>query len=208
MVRSGTLSADARRAVTVEAVLDLAGEKIPSDITTSEIASHMKLTQGALFRHFPSKNAIWEAVMDWVADHLIGRIDQAAADGGALSIARLEAVFMAHVGFVVERPGVPRLMFGELQRTEDTVAKRIARTLIKQYAARLASIIEEGKSSGELRAELDTRAATTLFIGTIQGLVMQSMLTGSLGRIRREAPGVFEIYRCGLIRTDTTRSNK
>lgn len=51
------LPADERRAVTVEAVIELAAEQNPNDITTSAIAKRIGLTQGALFRHFPSKDA-------------------------------------------------------------------------------------------------------------------------------------------------------
>jgi TetR/AcrR family transcriptional regulator len=72
------LPADERRAVTVEAVIALAGSQNPSDITTAAIAKHMNLTQGALFRHFPSKDSIWQSVMEWVADRLLARIDSAA----------------------------------------------------------------------------------------------------------------------------------
>ena len=65
------LPADERRAVTVEAVVQLAGSQNPSEITTAAIAKHMNVTQGALFRHFPSKEAIWQAVMEWVAQRLL-----------------------------------------------------------------------------------------------------------------------------------------
>jgi TetR/AcrR family transcriptional regulator len=65
------LPADERRAVTVEAVVELAGSVNPSEITTAAIAKHMNLTQGALFRHFPTKDAIWQAVMEWVAERLL-----------------------------------------------------------------------------------------------------------------------------------------
>lgn len=203
--RQGNLSAEERRAVTVEAVIELAGEQIPSDITTAAIASHMKLTQGALFRHFASKAQIWEAVMDWVADRLLSRLDRASADNHS-AMARLEAIFKAHLEFVAEHPGVPRLMFGELQRPEDTAGKQVARRLIQRYASRLTTIIEQGRSSGELHAQVDPKAAATLFIGTIQGLVMQSMLSGNLRRLSQDAPGVFEIYRRGIIRPTTRRN--
>ncbi len=61
------LPAEERRAITVETVVELAAEQNPNDITTAAIAKRMGLTQGALFRHFPSKNAIMSAVMEWVA---------------------------------------------------------------------------------------------------------------------------------------------
>ena len=66
--RSKHLPADERRAATVEAVVDLAAEQNPSDITTTAIAQRMGLTQGALFRHFQSKDAILEPVPKGLSD--------------------------------------------------------------------------------------------------------------------------------------------
>ncbi|MBA2077943.1 MAG: TetR family transcriptional regulator [Rhodanobacter sp. 68-29] len=191
------LPADERRAVIVEAVVGLAAEQNPGDITTTAIAQRMGLTQGALFRHFPTKEAILEAVMSWVGDHLLARVD-AAAEGVASPVAALEAVFMAHVDFVTEHPGVPRMLFGELQRQGETLPKRIVQTLIRRYGERLHRLLEAGKAQGELDAGLNADAAVVLFIGTIQGLVMQSLLAGDVARIRRDAPGVFAIYRRGI----------
>lgn len=191
------LPADERRAVTVEAVVELAGSVNPSEITTAAIAKHMKVTQGALFRHFPSKDAIWRSVMEWVAERLLARIDRAAS-GIESPLDAMQAMFMSHVEFIAEHPGVPRMMFGELQRAAASPAKRMAQTLIQRYGERLHALIERGKESGEIAAEVNNQAAATLFIGTIQGLVMQSMLSGDIERIRSDAPGVYAIYQRGI----------
>lgn len=188
------LPADERRAVTVEAVIALAAEHNPGDITTAAIARKMGLTQGALFRHFPTKDAIWEAVMDWVAARLLARVDHAIAAHDA-PLASLEAVFLTHVDFVAEHPGVPRMLFGELQRAEDTAAKRAARSLLAAYAKRVRQLIVRGQERAELSRDVESGAAATLFIGTIQGLVMQALLSGKPGQIRAQAPGVFALYR-------------
>lgn len=190
------LPANERRAVTVQAVLDLAGSNNPSEITTAAIAKHMKLTQGALFRHFPSKDALWQAVMEWVAERLLNRVDR-AAEGIESPLAAMEAMFMSHMEFVAEHPGVPRMLFGELQRP-DSAAKRMVRTLLQHYGERLTKLIEKGKVCGELSPLLDTEAAALLFIGTIQGLIMQSLLASDIERTRRDAPRVFAIYRRGI----------
>jgi len=105
---------------------------------------------------------------------------------------------MTHIDFVSDHPGVPRMLFGELQRPGETLPKRMAQTLIRHYGERLRCLLEAGKAQGELRAGLDLDAAATLFIGTIQGLVMQSMLAGDVARIRSDAPGVFAIYLRGI----------
>jgi TetR/AcrR family transcriptional regulator len=194
---SKRLSADERRVVTVEAVVELAGSQNPSEITTALIAKHMHLTQGALFRHFQSKDAIWQAVMEWVAERLLARIDH-AADGIESPLAAMQAMFMSHIEFVAKHPGVPRMMFGELQRAESTPAKRMVQTLIQRYGERLHRLIEKGKLCGELSVMLDADAAATLFIGSIQGLVMQSLLAGDVERMRHDAPRVFAIYQRGI----------
>ncbi|SNT71091.1 TetR/AcrR family transcriptional regulator [Psychrobacter sp. LV10R520-6] len=194
---SKNLPADKRRAVTIESVVELAGTQNPSKITTAAIAKHMNLTQGALFRHFPNKEAIWQAVMEWVAERLLARIDK-STEGIESPLLAMKAMFMSHIEFVVEHPGVPRMIFGELQRAESTPAKCMVQTLIQRYGERLHHLIDKGKTSGELSSSLDSEAAATLFIGTIQGLVMQSMLVGDVRRMQRDAPRVFAIYMRGI----------
>jgi AcrR family transcriptional regulator len=191
------LPADERRAVIIESVIALAGSQPPGTITTAAIAGHMRLTQGALFRHFASKDAILQAVMEWVAERLLSRVDKAIADAASPVVA-LEAVFMAHVSFVSEHAGVPRLMFSELQGAPQSARKRLVQTLLRGYGERLHRLLEAGKAQGELDAALDTAAAANLFIGTIQGLVMQSLLLGDAGLVRQRAPGVFAIYLRGI----------
>jgi len=197
--RSQYLPAEERRAATVQAVVDLAAEQNPAEITTTAIADRMGLTQGALFRHFSTKEAIVEATMSWIGERLLLRVDK-AAEGAASSVAALEAMFMTHIDFVARHPGVPRMLFGELQRGGETLPKRMVQTLIRQYEQRLRRVMEAGKAAGELDAGLDADAAAVLFIGTIQGLVMQSLLAGKGNRIRREAPAVFAIYLRGIVK--------
>ncbi len=195
--RSRHLPADKRRAVTVESVVELAASRDPHEITTADIAKHMHVTQGALFRHFPNKEAIWQSVMEWVAERLLARIDR-SVEGIDSALEAMQAMFMAHIEFVAKHPGVPRMMFGELQRAESTAAKCIVQSLIQRYRERLQRLIENGKASGELTSSLDSEAAAILFIGMIQGLVMQSLLVGDVEHMRRDAPRVFAIYRRGI----------
>ena len=188
------LPAEERRNLTVETVIELAAEQNPSDITTAAIAHRMGLTQGALFRHFPSKDAILQAVMAWVSERLLARVEEAAA-GAASPTAALEAVFMAHVEFVAHHPGVPRMLFGELQRAGESAPKLLVRTLLRRYGERLRQIIDTGKEEGTLDKTVETEAAVLLFIGSIQGLVMQSLLAGQIENLRRDAHRVFSLYR-------------
>lgn len=194
------LPADERRALTIETVVALAAESNPSEITTTAIAERMHLTQGALFRHFASKDAIWEAVIGWASDRLLSGTDRAVQAAGS-PLAALEAVFIAHIEFVAKHPGVPRMMFGELQRAQGSAAKRVAQEMMRRYGKRVQSLVEQGQAQGEIAAQIDAASAATLFIGLVQGLVIQAMLGGNLKGARSAAPGAFAIYRRGIEQT-------
>lgn len=194
------LPAAERRASTVQAVLDLAAAGNPAGITTGAIAERMHITQGALFRHFATKEAIWQAVMEWVVERILARVDDAAQSSHS-PLAALEAVFHAHIDFVVKHPGVPRILFGELQRAEDSPAKRAVRTLLYRYNRRLQTLVEQGQSQGELAPGVDIAAVAALFVGMIQGLVLQSLLAGKEHSMRKKAAEVFAVYLRGIRRT-------
>jgi hypothetical protein len=100
----------------------------------------------------------------------------------------------------MEHPGVPRILFGELQRSDDSPAKRAVRMLLRHYNERLQTLIEQGRAQGEFAPEGDTTAAAALFIGMIQGLVIQSLLDGKSGSVRANAAEVFAIYLRGIRR--------
>ncbi|TKB28542.1 TetR family transcriptional regulator [Desulfopila sp. IMCC35006] len=193
------LPAEERRAMIVEAVLALAAEQNPNGITTAAMAKRMGLTQGALFRHFPNKAAILQAVMDWVTERLLAKLDEAIQEA-ASPLAALRAMFMTHMDFVAKHPGVPRLLFGELQSADLTPSKEVVQTFIRGYRERLHRLIEKGKADKDFAPNLDTEAAAILFIGTIQGLVMQSLLAGDVDRILHDAPRVFALYHRGIRR--------
>lgn len=198
--RMNHLPAEERRAVIVQTVIELAAEQNPNGITTAAIANRMGLSQGALFRHFSNKAAVLEAVMGWVAERLLARLER-ATEGATSPLAALEAMFLAHAEFVVRHPGVPPLLFGELQNADKTASKAMVQSLVERYGERVRGLIERGKAIAELDPDLDTEAAAILFIGTLQGLVMQSLLASDVGRIRDDAPRVFAIYRRGIRRT-------
>ncbi|MGC3872521.1 TetR/AcrR family transcriptional regulator [Halomonas sp. GXIMD04776] len=197
MSRTRHLPSQERKELTVRAVVELCGEQDPARITTASIAERMKVTQGALFRHFTGKEEIWQSVMAWIAEQVMQRLEKAVARAET-PLAILEAMFMAHIGFITEHPGVPRLMLGQLQHAEPTSATRLVRSMLARYRERLAAILSKGKASGELRADLDVEAAATQFIGTVQGLVVQSLIDGDVTRIAEQAPGAFLLYQRGI----------
>lgn len=186
-----------RKVETVEAVIKLCGVQNPSTLTTTDIANGVNLSQGALFKHFPNKGKLWEAVARWVASQMMEKVFK-TSDEYKSPMKGLEAMFLAHMRFVSDKPGVPKLMLGELQKPERTGARLIIEHVLDSYRKQVKRLLEEGIRRDEVRADLDIEAAATLYLGSIQGLVIQSLLAGDMSNTKEAAARVFLIYKKGI----------
>jgi TetR/AcrR family transcriptional regulator len=191
------LPTEERQAEIVAAALNLARDISPVSITTGDIANAIGVTQGAVFKHFPTKDAIWVAAMKWVRERLLAELDSAAR-AETSAVLSLEAVFHAHMAFAIAHPGAPRVIFHELQHPADSPAKQEVRALLQAYRQLLLVHFKGGMKSGELPTGLDPESAATLFVGIVQGLVMQSMLTGKPAAMKAQGDGAFRIYLRGI----------
>jgi TetR/AcrR family transcriptional regulator len=189
---------ETRQASLIAAALALAAERSPADVTTAQLAAAIGVTQGAVFRHFDSKEAIWLAVLDDASERLLARLHAAAAPHGANGLHALEAVFQAHVDFASEHPGLPRLVFQELQRPQETTLKANVRQLMQAYRLLLVGLLKRGQAEGVIAPDTDPLAATVVLMGSVQGLVMQALVSGDVAGMRAQAPRVFQLLRVGL----------
>jgi TetR/AcrR family transcriptional regulator len=107
-------------------------------------------------------------------------------------------MFLAHTGFVAEHPGVPRLLFGELQRAGSTAPKRVAARCCAQYAERLRRQLEQGREQREFDPASTWPPPPRSSSAAIQGLVMQALIAGDVQRIRATRRACFAIYLRGI----------
>jgi len=182
-----------RQTETVEAVVHLCAEQDPSTLTTARIASEVGLSQGALFKHFPNKNSLWESVAKWVSGQLTERVFS-VADQHEQADKALEAMFLAHIGFIARHPGIPRLMLGELQKPGSGPAKRIVRQALANYRKKVIALLERGIAQQCITSTIDTEAAAVLYLGAIQGLVVQGMIGGDIRSMEQAAPRIFRLF--------------
>ena len=190
-------STESRQAEIIATMVRLSAERSAADITTTDIAKAMNVTQGALFRHFASKEAIRLAVVEWIEAQLMFEL-LAAKERAPDALTALKAMFMAHVGFAKAHPGAPRLIFGELQQPAASPVKQRVQLIMQRYRQALAQTLAAAIEARLIRADVDCPAAAALFLGAIQGLVIQSMLSGSTEQMEQQAVGVLELYLAAL----------
>jgi len=190
-------STESRQAEIIATVVALAAKQNPADVTTTDIAKAMNVTQGALFRHFPTKEAMRLAVIEWIETQLMAKCGDAQALAPDV-LSGLEAIFLAHVKFIREFPGVPRLVFAELQQPDSSPVRQGVQKIMRRYRQMLAETLGKAKAAQLIRDDVDIQAAAALFLGAIQGLVMQSMLGGVSPDAEEPVIGVLHIYLAGL----------
>ena len=188
---------ESRQAEIIATMLALAAEINPADISTTDIARAMNVTQGALFRHFPTKEAIRLAVAEWVEAHLMARLG-AARQAAPDALRGLEAMFLAHMQFIRELPGVPRFVFAELQQPGDSPVRQRVHRITQRHRQAVAEALESARAMQLIRQDLDCQAAAALFLGAIQGLVIQAMLGAAPAEVDAQGRGVLHLYLSGL----------
>lgn len=192
------LRTEDRQAELVQAALQLAAQRSPAEVTTADLAQAVGITQGGVFKHFESKEAVWLAVIGWTHQTLGERLTQAAQSSPGDPLQALRAMFMAHIDFVCQYPGVPRLIFQELQHTRPTPLKDRVQLLMSEYRQLLLRLLGQAQQAGLLAPRTDRKAAAVLFIGAVQGLVMQSLMMGHMQGIKPQAATVFKLYEAAL----------
>jgi TetR/AcrR family transcriptional regulator len=191
------LSADLRRAETVATVIELAASHDPAVMTTGQIASGHGRVAGRAVPPFSGQAGDLDRRARMDLRRTEPPLRRPCRRGPPL--ARLEAMLAAHVDFVIERPGVPRILFGELQRAGDTPTKAIARQLMAGYRARVAQRTSRcARCRRRSREATDVEAATVLFLAMVQGMVMQGLAIDDFSAMPVLARRLFGLFRRSL----------
>ena len=191
------LSSEERQSEIIRVAVELAADKGVDSVTTQDMADAMHLTQGAIFRHFAKKDDIWIAVIEWVRERLMKMLDKAAAEATD-PLNAVERMFFAHIRFISKHPAIPRLMFSELLHKKSSKLRQLIQGIIAGYEAKISGLLEEAKSQSLVPADLDSQSASVLYIGMIQGLVMQSSVFGGKHALQQQAEKTFPIFLHGI----------
>ncbi len=191
------MSSEDRQSEIIRVAVELAAEKDVGSVTTQDMAGAMQLTQGAVFRPLCNKDGIWLAVMGWIRERLMAVLGKAASEASD-PLDAIQRMFLAHVAFVSKHPAIPRILFSELQHKKDGKMRHLIQELVAGYEARIAGLLEDAKKQSLVDENLDSRSAAVLYIGMIQGLVMQVSIFGGKRSLLHEAEKTFPIFLHGI----------
>ncbi|ADC72804.1 transcriptional regulator, TetR family [Thioalkalivibrio sp. K90mix] len=169
-------SGEERREEIVQALLDLTAEHGARDVSTQAIADRVGIAQPTIFRHFPTRDAIFRAALDSIGRKLLDVLTPILSGRGSADV-RLRKLLTRQLRFISRRKGLPRLIFSERLHQEDPALKAVVRDIIDRYTSRLEELLREGVTQGSFRGDLEPAETARLIVAMIQGLVMRWSLS-------------------------------
>jgi len=157
---SGTV----RRKQIKRATLEIISEEGMKKLSTKNLADHVHLSEGAIFRHFHSKNEIILSIIDDVKSDLLKPL-QEIADKPVSPDKRLEEFMCFHVSYLKQNSGVTILLFTEAAyQNNDMLKKQLNELfgLIKQY---FGKIVHDGIATGLWDSDISVDTISFLYIG-------------------------------------------
>ena len=197
MAARGRKSAGERRREIVAAALDLAAELGPDRVSATRLARAVGLSQPAIFRHFPSMAALWQAV----GEEIVGEMGPPPPElEGAPPEARLAALVSRQLAHVAARPAITAILFSsELHAGNEALRAHFER-MIRGRLSGFAALIEEAAEAGRLCPGMAPEDAAALILAAIQGLAMRWSLQRRGFDLRAEGErivlGLIESWRC------------
>ena len=159
--------AESRRREIADAALKVVAEQGLGRFTALAIAHELGLSDAALFRHFPTKEAIVMAAVDRVGEILF----QGFPPKGSDPIERLGRFFERRVSIIRENPGVARLVTSE-ELVHAAPPQGAARVM--EFRRRSVGFVQaclaEARAERLLAEGIDPEEAAVLVLGAVLAL--------------------------------------
>lgn len=199
--------ASTRKSEILRAAVRLASAVGPDRLTTASIAEEVGITQPAVFRHFPSKQALWEAIVGHIAAEMGLRWDESLRLE-APALLRLRRLVDAQLRLINSTPAIPAILFSRELHAGNPALRQSLFGLMRRFHGLLAGLLTEARQSGELRDGLAPEDVALLVLALIQGLALRWSLSGRQFVLHEEGARLLEIQIGGFMRPQTAAPSK
>ena len=146
-------------------------------ITTAALAKEVGVSEAALYRHFPSKARMFEALIEFIEDSVFGLINRILEEHSTAN-ARCEHLLTMLLSFSARNPGLTRILVGDaLTGEHDRLRVRITQ-FYDRLETQLKQILREAESKNELPVGHPSTAIANLLLATAEGRMNQFVRSG------------------------------
>ena len=137
-------------------------------LTIGNLARAVGVSEGAIYRHFRGKKQILAGLIEDIDLRLTRRIDLIDGDPDS-GLKRLEQVLRDNVA-PSTLTGVSFLVIAEVLMNGDNELRQLMQASIDKHLSMIEAQLTVGVQKGEVRPEVDLKAASLQFYGLIQAV--------------------------------------
>ena len=137
-------------------------------LTIGNLARAVGVSEGAIYRHFRGKKQILAGLIEDIDHRLTRRIDLIDGDLNA-GLKRLEQVLNDNAAPSTVT-GVSFMVIAEVLMNGDDELRRLMQTAIDRHLTMIEAQLSAGVQKGEVRTDIDMKAASLQFYGLIQAV--------------------------------------
>ena len=172
--------------------------------TIQELAKDVGVSEGAIYRHFQSKNEILLILIQDCERALLDAIsDSTRPNEGTLD--HLKHLLHRHFSTLERRNGVSFVVIAEALRFGDAQVKHATRQMVERYLVTVASILQDGVDKGEISDDVDTAAAALMFFGMIQASVTLWSFDNRAHPLAHHSATLWSMFKEGITSRDHLR---
>lgn len=183
MPRAASQPAAERRARAIQALLELACHRAPEQISTAAVAERMGISHAALFRHFPSREALWAESVRWATGQLEEELRAIAERESCDPLQRVRGLLQALAAFFTGYPGLLRMLLAELPRPGSHPASEEAKSFAARLRVTLIALLEQADREGRLRSPLPPANLAPLLLAACEGMMLQGLIHDTLAEL-------------------------
>ena len=188
------LSSTLRQQQILDTTLDIIAEKGLGGVSTSEIAQRVGIVPSALYRHFESKEALIDALLDRTHMILFENVRKMTLKKSDPK-EDLKSLFLLHLEFIRKNPGMPKLVFSDAAVFGSPERKEKVLSIVKNYMNKLTEIAEKGRRDGDFLQDISPEAVAFSMVSFVQYVGLISNLSDGitdLGELAEQAWGYIE----------------
>lgn len=191
----GRLRADQRREQIIRTLLSLISSRSPGEVSTQLIADAAGVSQATIFKHFPTKAALWMAAAHWLGAELNKIWLQPRADTAVdRPLIALEDIFRRSIEFVAQYPAVVRILISDSWRAEYSEVLKFSQELHCLFEQELLRLLKLAVRSRSVAADLNLKAAVNLFNCCILGLAVKIATFDSASNLQKETRQILKLF--------------
>ena len=143
-----------RREAILQALVELLESDPGARITTAGLAKSVGVTEAALYRHFPSKRKMFEALIEFAEDAVFSRCQLILQEQEDVRV-RLQQLVHLVLVFAERNSGLCCVLTGDALMGENDALRRRA----SQFFERLETQVRQALKEGEIRQGLRPRTS-------------------------------------------------